>query len=135
MDDYLSSRMIVDPLRLLDCDYPINGAVATVISTAERARDMRHRPVLVDSIAFGTGARVDWIFGDDYLYGGAIECAKRLWARSSVGPDDIDVAEIYDGFTSVTLHWIEALGFCGIGEFGDWIGDGARIGPGGDLPL
>ena len=135
MDDYLSSRMIVDPLRLLDCDYPVNGAVATVISTAERARDMRHRPVLVDSIAFGTGARVDWIFGDDYLYGGAIECAKRLWARSSVGPDDIDVAEIYDGFTSVTLHWIEALGFCGIGEFGDWIGDGARIGPGGDLPL
>ncbi len=135
MDDYLSSRMIADPLRLLDCDYPINGAVATVISTAERARDMCHPPVIVDSMAYGTGARVDWVFADNFLYGGTIDCAERLWSRSSFGPHDVDVAQIYDGFTSVTLHWIEALGFCGIGEFGDWIGDGTRVGPGGDLPL
>jgi acetyl-CoA acetyltransferase len=135
MDDYLDSRVIAEPLRLLDCDYPVNAAVATVITTAERARDLRHRPVVIDSMAYGTGGHVDWIFNDDYLYGGAIPCAKRLWERSSFGPDDIDVAQIYDGFTVVTTHWLEALGFCGIGEFGDWVGDGSRIGPGGDLPM
>lgn len=135
MDDYLSSRMIADPLRLLDCDYPVNGAVATVITTAQRARDLRQRPVIVDTMCYGTGARVDWIFGENYLYGGTISCARRLWERSSFRARDVDVAQIYDGFTTVTLHWIEALGFCGIGEFGDWIGDGSRIGPGGDLPL
>ena len=135
MEDYLESRMIAEPLRLLDCDYPINGAVATVITTAERARDLRSRPVLVDSMSYGTGARVDWIFGDDYLYGGAFPCAERLWSRSSFKPGDVDVAQVYDGFTIVTMHWLEALGFCGRGEFGDWIGDGSRVGPGGDFPL
>jgi acetyl-CoA acetyltransferase len=135
MDDYMDSRMISDPLRLLDCDYPINGAVATVFTTAERARDLDVRPVQIDSMAYGTGAEVDWTFGADFLYGGAIACAETLWGRSSYGPSDVDVAQIYDGFTTVTLHWIEALGFCGFGEFGDWVDDGARIGPGGDLPM
>jgi acetyl-CoA acetyltransferase len=135
MDDYLSSRMISDPLRLLDCDYPINGAVATIITTAERARDLAQRPVILDSMSYGTGPQVDWLFAGDYLYGGTLACAENLWGRSSFGPDDIDVAQIYDGFTSVTLHWIEALGFCGLGEFGDWIGNGDRIGPGGSLPM
>jgi acetyl-CoA acetyltransferase len=135
MDDYLDSRMISEPLRLLDCDYPVNGAVATVITTAERARDLRQRAVLVDSMSYGTGPEVDWVFGADYLYGGTVPCAKRLWDRSSFLPGDVDVAQVYDGFTSVTLQWVEALGFCGIGEFGDWIGDGSRIGPGGDLPM
>jgi acetyl-CoA acetyltransferase len=135
MEDYLDSRMIVDPLRLLDCDYPINGAVATVITTLERARDLQQRPVVIDSMSYGTGSEVDWTFPADPLYGGTIPCSKRLWDRSSFSIDDVDVAEVYDGFTNVTLHWMEALGFCGIGEFGDWIGDGTRINPGGDTPL
>ena len=135
MDDYLSSRMIADPLRLLDCDYPVNGAVATVITSAERARDLRQQAVHIDAMSYGTGAKVDWVFPEDFLYGGTIPCSDRLWRRSSFGPDDMDLAQVYDGFTTVTLQWIEALGFCGIGEFGDWIGDGSRIGPGGDLPM
>jgi acetyl-CoA acetyltransferase len=135
MEDYLESRMIVDPLRLLDCDYPINGAVATVITTLERARDLQQRPVVIDSMSYGTGSAVDWTFPDDPLYGGTIPCSKRLWERSSFSVDDVDVAQVYDGFTNVTLHWMEALGFCGIGEFGEWIGDGTRINPGGDTPL
>ncbi|HVV29886.1 MAG TPA: thiolase family protein [Mycobacteriales bacterium] len=135
MDDYLSSKTIADPLRLLDCDYPVNGAVATVITTAERARDLAQPLVTVDSMSYGTGGEVDWVFGSDFLYGGTIPCAERMWARSSVTAADVDVAQVYDGFTMVTAQWIEALGFCGIGEFGDWIGDGSRIGPGGDLPM
>ena len=135
MDDYLSSRLIAGRLRLLDCDYPINGAVATIITTAERAADLRQPPVMVDAMSYGTGRGADWTFHNDYLYGGTFDCAERLWKRSSVALADVDVAQIYDGFTSVTLSWLEALGVCGRGESGDWIGDGSRIGPGGDFPL
>jgi acetyl-CoA acetyltransferase len=135
MADYLSSALIAEPLRMLDCDYPVNGAVATVFTTAERARDLRQRPVLIDSMSYGTGAQADWVFGKDFLYGGTIPCSQRMWSRASVTAADVDVAELYDGFTMVTAQWIEALGFCGLGEFGDWIGDGSRIGPGGDLPM
>ncbi len=135
MDDYQSSRMVVDPLRVLDCDYPINGAVATIITTAERAADLRQPVVTVDSMAYATGRGADWVFDVDFLYGGAFECAERLWKRASLSMADVDVAELYDGFTPVTLAWIEALGACGRGEFGDWIGDGSRLGPGGDFPL
>jgi acetyl-CoA acetyltransferase len=135
MDDYLSARFIVDPLRLLDCDYPVNGAAATVITTLERARDLRQQPVLVDAMAFATGRGADWVFDNDFLYGGTRECAQRLWKRSSLTIADVDVAELYDGFTTVTISWLEALGACGLGEFGDWVGDGKRLGPGGDFPL
>jgi acetyl-CoA acetyltransferase len=135
MEDYLSSRMVADPLRLLDCDYPINGAVATVLTTAERAADLRQRPVLIDAMAYGTGKGADWLFCEDYLYGGTFDCASLLWRRSSLTPADIDVAQLYDGFTAVAMSWIEALGVCKRGGFGDWVGDGTRLGPGGDFPL
>jgi acetyl-CoA acetyltransferase len=135
MEDYLSSRMVVDPLRVLDCDYPVNGAVATVITTAERAKDLRQPAVLVDAMAYATGRSADWVFGTDFLYGGTFECAERLWQRSSLTMADVDVAQLYDGFTPVTVTWIEALGACGRGEFGDWVGDGSRLAPGGDFPL
>ena len=129
MDDYLSSRMVADPLRVLDCDYPVNGAVATLITTAERAADLRHHPVLVDAMAYATGRGADWIFDTDFLYGGARDCADRLWRRSSVTAADVDVAQVYDGFTPVAVAWIEALGACGRGEFGDWWATGAALAP------
>jgi acetyl-CoA acetyltransferase len=135
MDDYLSSRFIAEPLRLLDCDYPVTGACAAIITTAERARDLAGTGVTVDSVAFGTGSRPDWTFSDDFVFGGTIGCAQHLWADSSVTPEDVDVAELYDGFTHITISWVEALGLCGIGEFGDWVDRGKRIGPGGALPL
>lgn len=135
MDDYLSARFVAEPLRLLDCDYPVTGACATVITTAERAADLAGIPVTIDSLAFGTGSRPDWTFTDDFLFGGTIGCARRLWQNSSVTVDDVDVAQLYDGFTHITISWVEALGFCGIGEFGDWVDAGKKIGPGGNLPL
>ncbi|MGE2691330.1 thiolase C-terminal domain-containing protein [Mycolicibacterium pulveris] len=135
MEDYLSSRMVADPLRVLDCDYPVNGAVASVITTAERARDLRRPAVLVDAMAYGTGRNADWVFDVDFLHGGAFACAERLWQRSSVTLSDVDVAQLYDGFTPVTVAWVEALGACDRGEFGQWVGDGSRIGPGGDFPI
>ncbi|MBO0728822.1 MAG: hypothetical protein J2P57_06155 [Acidimicrobiaceae bacterium] len=135
MDDYLASRPVAEPLVLLDCDYPVNAACAVVVTTAERAADLAQPVVTVDALAYGTGADPDWLYAEDFLFGGTRACAARLWSMASVGPADVDVAELYDGFTHITISWIEALGFCGIGEWGDWVDGGKRIGPGGALPL
>jgi acetyl-CoA acetyltransferase len=135
MDDYLSARVIVDPLVLLDCDYPVNGSCAVIVTTAERARDLPHRPVLVDALSWGTGRGSDFVFGADLLYGGSILCAANLWRQSQFVPSDIDVLALYDGFTHLPISWIEALGLCGFGEFADWADRGETIGPGGDFPL
>ncbi|HEY2330544.1 MAG TPA: thiolase family protein [Acidimicrobiales bacterium] len=135
MDDYMNARPIAEPLVVLDCDYPVNGACAAVLTTAERAADMAQTPILIDSMAYGTGSNPDWLYADDFLFGGTIPCGQRLWERASVRPEDVDTAQLYDGFTHITISWVEALGLCGIGEFHDWVGDGQRIGPGGSMPL
>jgi len=135
MDDYLGSRLLADPLRLLDCDYPVSGANAVVITTAERARDLRGTPAYVEAFAYATGPTPDWLQAEDFMFGATRRCAERLWSRTSLTADDVDVALLYDGFTHITLSWIEALGFCGIGEAGGFIDKGRRIGPGGALPL
>lgn len=135
MDDYLNARMISDPLRLLDCDYPVTGACAVVITTAERAADSPKVPVWIDATAMGTGWKPDWTYTDDFLFGGTQRCAETMWKRSTVTAADVDVAQLYDGFTHIALSWVEAMGLCGVGEFGDWVDNGTTIGPGGALPL
>lgn len=135
MDDYLGSRYVSEPLRLLDCDYPVTGACAVVITTGDRAADAPKRPVWIDAIAMGTGWKPDFTYSDDFLFTGTRPCADTLWKRSSVTVADVDVAELYDGFTHVAMSWVEAMGFCQIGEFGDWVDNGATIGPGGALPM
>ena len=80
MDDYLDSRVVADPLVLFDCDYPVNAACAAILTTAERAADLRQPAVLVDALAYGTGSRPDWLYTDDFLFGGTIPCARRAVA-------------------------------------------------------
>jgi acetyl-CoA acetyltransferase len=135
MDDYFDSRYVSEPLRLLDCDYPVTGACAVVITTAERAADTPKRAVWIDAIAMGTGWKPDFTYTDEFLFGGTRRSAATMWKRSSVTPADVDVAELYDGFTHIAMAWVEAMGLCGIGEFGDWVDGGRTIGPGGALPL
>jgi acetyl-CoA acetyltransferase len=135
MDDYLGARMISDPLRLFDCDYPVTGACAVIITTPERAADTAKPPVWIDAVAMGTGWKPDWTYTDDFIFGGTQRCAETMWKRSSVTAADVDIAELYDGFTHIALSWVEAMGLCGVGEFGDWVDGGATIGPGGRLPL
>jgi acetyl-CoA acetyltransferase len=135
MEDYLNSRLLAEPLHLLDCDYPVNGACAAVITTAERAADLPTTPVYIDAMAYGTGARPDWSVGADLLFGGTLQCAETLWSRSSFTPQDVDLLELYDGFTHITISWVEALRMCGLGEFGDWVDGGRTINPGGSMPL
>jgi acetyl-CoA acetyltransferase len=135
MDDYLNSRLLADPLHLLDCDYPVNGACAAIITTAERAADLPTTPVYIDAMAYGTGSNPDWALADDFLFGGTLDAGRTLWERSSFRPSDVDLLELYDGFTHITISWVEALQICGIGEFGDWVDGGKTINPGGRMPL
>jgi acetyl-CoA acetyltransferase len=135
MDEYLSSRVLAEPLKLLDCDLPVTAVGAICIVSESVAHDLKHRPVWVDAVAFGTGSNPDWIFLDDYIYGASRLCSERLWKKSQFTIRDVDVALLYDGFTHITLSWLEALGFCGLGEAGAFIENGKAIGPGGRLPL
>jgi acetyl-CoA acetyltransferase len=134
-DEYLAARMISDPLCLYDCDVPVTACVAAVLTTAERARDLRHRPAYVAAVGQQTTSRSQPIY---YTLHDHIESAKpmadRLWADAGLGPADMAAAELYDGFAPSTLYWLEAAGFCGRGEAHAFIQDG-RIALTGALPV
>ncbi len=141
MDDYLAAPMIADPHRLFDCCLESDGACAIVVTTQERARDLAKRPVEI--MAGEQGAPKGYAFGhftnaniadDLYATGGCEEMAGRLWAKSGLGPSDVDVAQIYDHFTGCALMQIEDFGFCKRGEGGPFIESGALAWKGGSLP-
>jgi len=137
LEDHQSSRMIADPLRLLDCCQESDGAVAFVLVGAERARDLKHMPANVVAAAQGMGARVVNMAspydGLSRARGTAI-VAEQLWARSGLTTDDIDTAVLYDHFSFAVLMQLEALGFCGAGEAPAFVADG-RINRGGAMPV
>ena len=135
LDDYYAARMISTPFGLYDCDVPCDGSVAIIVSAVDAAADSRHGGIMVDAIGSQLTERPSWDQGTithEPLVSGP---AAHLWSRASLGPDDVDVALLYDGFTFNCLSWIEALGFCGEGEAADFIGDGRRIALDGDLPV
>jgi acetyl-CoA acetyltransferase len=134
MDDYLASRPISTPLGLLDCDVPIDGSIALVVSHADHAATCPNPAVRVEAIggAYGSGG---WFHRDDFPKMASSEAAAEMWSRTDLRPSDVDVAEIYDGFTFLTFAWLEALGFCGDGEAGPFVEGAARIALDGELPL
>jgi acetyl-CoA acetyltransferase len=132
MGDYLNSRYVSEPMHLLDCDLPVDGACAVVLASEERARDLRNRPVWIDSWAFGTN--YDWFVAQNHTASSAFPAARAMWAKSDLRALDVDVAELYDGFTMRTFIWLEALGLCGLGEAGPFVAEG-NTGLGGRLPV
>ncbi|MGE0307207.1 MAG: thiolase family protein, partial [Acidimicrobiia bacterium] len=133
MEHYLSSRMISDPLCLYDCDVPCDGSTAFVVSAQHAVPDAPHGGV--DIVAFGSAAGPR-TFRDqlpDPWFGA--RAAAQMWAQTDLRPSDVDVAQLYDGFSFLALCWLESLGFCGRGEGGDFIDGGARIALDGVLPL
>jgi acetyl-CoA acetyltransferase len=135
LEDHQQSRMIADPLRLLDCSLESDGAAAIVVSTAERARDLRKRPVYVSGIAEGHPESPSTITQrSDLTRLGTAKAAPRAFAMAEVSPADIDVAEIYDCFTYIVLCQLEDLGFCGKGEGGAFV-EGGALELGGRLPV
>ncbi len=135
MDDYLNARMISTPLCLYDCDVPVDGATAFVISRPDRARDLRRRPIAIESVGCALKGRPSWDQFDDLTTMATRDAGAALWEGTDLRPDDVDVLEVYDGFSFIALSWIEALGFCGRGEGGAFIEGGDRIARDGPLPL
>jgi len=129
VDDYLAARFVSEPLRLLDCDYPVDSAAAVVFTTAARARDLRQKPVMVEAYAMSAVRDFDMSLLDDFTANSPVHCAEQLWSRTDLTVDDVDTAQLYDGFSVITFEWLEALGFCGRGESGPFIAEGnTRLG-------
>jgi len=135
MEDYLDARMITTPFGLYDCDVPCDGAIAVIVSHIDAARDMAKPPVLVEAVGTQIIERLDWDQSTLTHEPQSLGQAAHMWTRTSLRPEDVDVAELYDGFTINCLSWIEALGFCGIGEAKDFLDGGKNIARDGVLPL
>jgi acetyl-CoA acetyltransferase/uncharacterized OB-fold protein len=135
LDDYLDARMISSPFGLYDCDVPCDGAIAVIVSAIDTAVDRPKPPVLVEAVGTQVIDRISWdqdtLTHEPQVWGPA----THLWTRTSLRPGDVDVAELYDGFTFNAVSWLEALGFCGIGEAADFLDGGTTIALDGKLPL
>ncbi|EHJ60766.1 hypothetical protein NSU_2275 [Novosphingobium pentaromativorans US6-1] len=136
IEDYLASRMISTPLRLFDCDTHVDGSTAIIISHRDTAPDLRQAPILIESM----GMSIEGLgFGDhtatDFASLPAKKAGDMLWSRTDLKPADVDTAQIYDGFSILTLMWLEAAGMCGPGEAASFVEGGTRIGLDGELPL
>jgi len=142
LDEYFGARMISDPLCLYDFTLETDGAVAAVITSAERARDLRHPPVYIMGSAhggmgrWGTAIFTYFQAPDEYFASsGHRPVAKRMYEMAGVTPSDVDVALLYDHFSSLVLMQLEDYGFCPIGESGPFVADGNIRWPGGALPV
>jgi acetyl-CoA acetyltransferase len=134
LDDYMNARYVAKPLRLLDCDYPVDSCGAVIFTTEERARDLRQKPVFVESWSFGSSHESDFELATDMTRTSSFDAAAAMWARTSLAPADVHVAGLYDGFSPITLNWMEALGLCGRGEASDFIAEG-NTSLGGRVPV
>ena len=133
VDDVLGSRMIADPLHLLDCSLVSDGGAAVVLTSAERARDLCDNPVYL--LGAGEGHRHEHISQAACLTESAArEAGERAYAMAGIGPADVDFAQLYDCFTPTVLIELEDLGFCDKGEGGAFLRSGATR-PGGTLPV
>ena len=122
MEDYLAAPQIAPLMSALDMDMPIDGAMAVVITTAERASDLPNRPAIVEASSNGLTGGTDFFFRAFDSYAAYRVLLDRLWSRSGLSINDMDVVNIYDGFSSLALEWIEAA-FDVRGEAGGFLED------------
>jgi len=135
MDDYLAARMVTTPFGLYDCDVPCDASIAVVVSDASTAGDAPHGAIRIESVGTQILERVSWEQGTLTHEPQVLGQSAHLWTRSSLRPADVDLALLYDGFTFNAISWLEALGFCGLGEAQDWLDKGRRIALDGELPV
>lgn len=140
LDEYMASPMLADPLCRNDFCLETDGALAFLVTSGGRARDLMQRPVYIAASAHG-GER-DWgraffwlnMPGDTFTSAGGRHCAKRLYEQAGIGPQDIDVALLYDHFSPLVVMQLEDYGFCARGEGGAFVESGA-IRRGGSIPV
>ena len=133
VEDVLGARMVSDPFTVRDCCLVTDGGGAIVLTTPERAKDLKHRPAWI----LGTGEHISHnmiTMMPDLTVTGAAESGPAAFAEAGVSPADIDVLELYDAFTYNTMVFLEDLGYCAKGEGGAFV-SGGRIAPGGELPV
>ncbi|MGZ4204959.1 MAG: lipid-transfer protein [Actinomycetota bacterium] len=138
LEEHQASRWIVEPLRLLDCCQESDGAVAIVVTSLARARDLPHAPAVIRAVSQAAGHE-QWSMNSYYrdVISDLPEMgivARQLWAQSGLGPQDIQAAMLYDAFTPMVLVQLEEFGFCGRGEAKDFVADGG-IEIGGNLAV
>jgi acetyl-CoA acetyltransferase len=127
--DYLAMPYITRPLRLLDCDYPCDSGSAVIFTTEERARDLRQPAVFVEAAAVSAIHDMNFEILPDMVHTSPAHCAEVLWSRTDLRPDDVDCAQLYDGFSVITFQWLEALGLCPPGQAGPFVAEGnTRLG-------
>jgi acetyl-CoA acetyltransferase len=127
MDDYLAARMIAEPLRLFDCCLETDGAMAMVLTTAERARDLDVTPAYITGFAMGSGPQgyaMTFYYGDELGVTPAKYVAPELWRNTGLTPADIDVIQFYDAFTPQIPISFQEYGFCGDGEAAGYMAQG-----------
>jgi len=141
VEQHQSARMIADPFRLFDCCQETDGGAVILVTSVERARDLKKKPVHVmagamggDSL-WGQGLTAQNQPEDLYVSAGHGHLARRLYAQAGIEPDDVDVALLYDHFTGMVLLQLEDYGFCERGAAGDFVASGAIRWPGGRLPV
>lgn len=136
-EQYHESRWIVEPFHLFDCCQENDGAAALVVTTAERAKDLKGKPVSILATAQGLGPDIGlpafqarWFPGAFYTGVG-----KQIWERSGVRPSDVDVVQMYENFTGPVLMALCEMGFCEPGEVEAFVGDGRLEGPDAAFPF
>jgi acetyl-CoA acetyltransferase len=137
MAEHHASRMISDPLRLLDCCIETDGAVALILTSAERARDLRQPPAYIMAGAMAAGGhhiRLSTFYEHSRRDDGAPRAGRRLWEMAGVGPADMDAAFFYDFFTPLVIMGLEDYGFAAPGEGGPFVEGGGLAWPDGRLP-
>lgn len=134
MDDYLNSKMISTPLRMLDCDIHCDASTAMILSRREEARDMTNPVIGIEAIGSALHQPNSWDQIDLTAMATA-DVGRMLWSRTDIRPADVDMAQLYDGFTILTLMWLEGLQFCERGEGGPFVEGGEQIALTGRLPL
>ena len=112
VDDYMASRMVAEPMSVLDCDMPVTGVGAFVLTSAERARDLPHRPVYVAGFAQGRSRPRNGLghWSLDEMMDEGEKVADILWENTGLTRDDVDVPQLYDGFSPFIYFWLETLG-------------------------
>ena len=123
-DEFLAAPYVTEPLRILDCDYPCDAGSAVIFTTEGRARDLRQPVVLVDASAISAIHDMNFELMPDMVRTAPAHCGELLWERTDLTPADVDTAHLYDGFSIVTLQWLEGLGLCPPGGAADFVLDG-----------
>lgn len=134
MDDYMASRMISTPLRMFDCDVFCDASTAIVLSRVDAARHGPNPPIRIE--ALGAALHQPWSWDQISLTGMACaDAADMMWQRTDLKPKDVGSAQLYDGFSILTMMWLEGLGLCPRGESGRFVEGGHNIARNGVLPI